>query len=64
MTLRYSNPPTIAHPTGYTHVVEATGARTFYISGTHGMTVAFRKALTTLGVPITAIRTDFFPGFA
>jgi len=33
MTLRYSNPPTIARPTGYTHVVEATGARTFYISG-------------------------------
>ncbi len=33
MTLRYINPPTIAHPTGYTHVVEATGARTFYISG-------------------------------
>jgi enamine deaminase RidA (YjgF/YER057c/UK114 family) len=33
MTLRYSNPPTIARPTGYTHVVEATGAHTFYISG-------------------------------
>ena len=33
MTLRYINPPTLAHPTGYTHVVEATGARTFYISG-------------------------------
>ena len=33
MTLRYTNPPTIAHPTGYTHIVEATGARTFYISG-------------------------------
>ena len=33
MTLRYINPPTIAHPTGYTHIVEATGARTFYISG-------------------------------
>jgi enamine deaminase RidA (YjgF/YER057c/UK114 family) len=33
MTLRYIEPPTIAHPTGYTHIVEATGARTFYISG-------------------------------
>lgn len=33
MPLRYINPPTLAHPTGYTHVVEATGARTFYISG-------------------------------
>ena len=33
MTLRYINPPTLAHPTGYTHIVEATGARTCYISG-------------------------------
>jgi enamine deaminase RidA (YjgF/YER057c/UK114 family) len=33
MTLRYINPPTIAGPTGYTHIVEATGARTYYISG-------------------------------
>jgi enamine deaminase RidA (YjgF/YER057c/UK114 family) len=33
MTHRYLNPPTIAHPTGYTHVVEAIGARTFYIAG-------------------------------
>jgi enamine deaminase RidA (YjgF/YER057c/UK114 family) len=33
MTHRYINPPTLAHPTGYTHVVEATGARTVYISG-------------------------------
>lgn len=33
MTLRYINPPTIAGPTGYTHIVETTGARTYYISG-------------------------------
>lgn len=33
MTIRYINPPTIAHPSGYTHVVEATGGRTIYISG-------------------------------
>ncbi len=33
MTHRSINPPTLAHPTGYTHVVEATGARTVYISG-------------------------------
>ncbi|HET8906263.1 MAG TPA: RidA family protein [Ktedonobacterales bacterium] len=33
MTHRYLNPPTIAHPTGYTHVVEAIGSRTFYIAG-------------------------------
>jgi enamine deaminase RidA (YjgF/YER057c/UK114 family) len=33
MTHRYINPPTLAHPTGYTHIVEATGGRTIYISG-------------------------------
>jgi reactive intermediate/imine deaminase len=33
MSHRYLNPSTIAHPTGYTRVVEAVGARTFYISG-------------------------------
>jgi enamine deaminase RidA (YjgF/YER057c/UK114 family) len=33
MAHQYINPPTLAHPTGYTHVVEATGARTVYISG-------------------------------
>ena len=33
MTHRYINPPTLARPTGYTHVVEASGARTFYIAG-------------------------------
>jgi enamine deaminase RidA (YjgF/YER057c/UK114 family) len=33
MAHRYINPPTLAHPTGYTHVVEATGVRTVFISG-------------------------------
>jgi len=33
MAHRYINPPTIARPTGYTHVVEAVGDRTYYISG-------------------------------
>jgi enamine deaminase RidA (YjgF/YER057c/UK114 family) len=33
MTHRYINPPTLGRPMGYTHVVEASGARTFYISG-------------------------------
>ena len=33
MAHRYINPPTLARPMGYTHVVEASGARTFYISG-------------------------------
>jgi reactive intermediate/imine deaminase len=30
---RFINPETIAKPTGYTHVVEARGNRTLYISG-------------------------------
>ena len=33
MTHRYINPPTLARPMGYTHVVEASGARTIYIAG-------------------------------
>lgn len=33
MAHRYINPPTLARPMGYTHVVEASGARTLYISG-------------------------------
>ena len=33
MTHRYINPSTLARPLGYTHLVEAIGARTFYISG-------------------------------
>lgn len=32
-TRKFINPPTIAAPTGYTHVVEASGGRTVYISG-------------------------------
>ena len=30
---RYLNPETIAHPTGYTHVVESTAKRMVFISG-------------------------------
>ena len=33
MANRYINPPTLARPMGYTHVVEASGARTIYIAG-------------------------------
>lgn len=33
MTLRFINPSTLPQSAGYTHVVEATGARTIYISG-------------------------------
>ncbi len=38
--------------------------RTFYISGTHAMTTAFRKTLRGMGIPARRIKTDFFPGFA
>ena len=31
--IKRTNPPTLSKPTGYTHVVEATGAKTVYISG-------------------------------
>ena len=31
--IKRTNPPTISKPTGYTHVVEATGGKTVYISG-------------------------------
>jgi enamine deaminase RidA (YjgF/YER057c/UK114 family) len=31
--LKYLNPPTIAAPRGYTHIVEVSGGRTIYISG-------------------------------
>ncbi|MFY9550706.1 MAG: RidA family protein [Thermoanaerobaculia bacterium] len=31
--LRHRNPPSLHKPTGYTHVVEAAGGRTLYISG-------------------------------
>ena len=33
MAHRYINPSTLARPMGYTHIVEARGAQTFYISG-------------------------------
>ena len=31
--VKRSNPPTLSKPTGYTHVVEASGGRTVYVSG-------------------------------
>jgi enamine deaminase RidA (YjgF/YER057c/UK114 family) len=33
MAHRYINPSSLARPMGYTHIVEARGAQTFYISG-------------------------------
>ncbi len=38
--------------------------RIFYISGPHGMVTVFQKTLSDMGVPSSAIHTDFFPGFA
>ncbi|HEY2979768.1 MAG TPA: RidA family protein [Anaerolineales bacterium] len=32
-SLRFINPPGMSKPTGYSHVVEASGGRTIYISG-------------------------------
>jgi reactive intermediate/imine deaminase len=32
-TIRRLNPPALSKPTGYTHVVVATGGRTIYVSG-------------------------------
>jgi enamine deaminase RidA (YjgF/YER057c/UK114 family) len=37
MTLTYLNPPTIAAPNGYTHVVAATGRTIIYVSGQVGL---------------------------
>lgn len=38
--------------------------RLFYISGPHGMVVAFEKTLRDMGVPRRQIKIDFFPGYA
>lgn len=38
--------------------------RTFYISGPHGMVVAFKKTLRDMGVSFWHIKTDYFPGYA
>lgn len=37
--------------------------RMFYLSGPHGMVIAFEKTLKELGVPRSQIKVDFFPGF-
>lgn len=38
--------------------------RMFYISGSHGVVVAFESVLKNLGIPKKQIVTDYFPGFA
>lgn len=38
--------------------------RTFYVSGSHGVVVAFEDVLKNLGIPRNKIVTDYFPGFA
>lgn len=37
--------------------------RIFYLSGPHGMVVAYKKMLKSLGVKRKNIKTDYFPGF-
>lgn len=38
--------------------------RTFYISGPQGMVDGFKATLKKMGVPVTQVITDYFPGFA
>ncbi len=38
--------------------------REFYLSGPHGMVVAYDTLLKQMGVPSNQIKKDFFPGFA
>ncbi len=40
--LQFINPPTLATPPGFTHVVQITGGRTVYISGQVAVDQAFR----------------------
>lgn len=40
--LQFLNPPTMATPPGYSHVVEITGGRTVYISGQVAVDQSFR----------------------
>lgn len=40
--LQFINPPTMATPPGYSHVVEITGGRTVYISGQVAVDQSFR----------------------
>lgn len=37
--------------------------RTFYLSGPHGMVIAFEKTLSEMGISKTRIKTDYFPGY-
>jgi reactive intermediate/imine deaminase len=43
--VRYTNPPTLATPTGYTHVVEVNRGKTVYIAGQ----VAFDRSANVVG---------------
>lgn len=43
--------------------VPAVHQYTFYLSGPHGMVEAYKKMLTDAEVPLSHIRTDYFPGF-
>lgn len=38
--------------------------RVFYLSGPHSMVTTFEKVLAKMGVPLTQIKTDYFPGYS
>lgn len=50
----FLNPPTIAAPTGYTHVVETSGGRTVYISGQ----VSYSAAGEVVGAGDTRLQAE------
>lgn len=45
------NPPGLSTPTGYTHVVSATGGRTIYISGQVALDAQANSWDTTISPP-------------
>jgi enamine deaminase RidA (YjgF/YER057c/UK114 family) len=69
--IQFINPPTMASPPGFTHVVEITGGRIAYISGQIAVDQAFRIArkgdfraqaeqvFETLKAALVAVGADF-----
>ncbi len=69
--VQFINPPDLASPPGYTHVVEVTGGRTVYIAGQISVDKAFQvvgkddfrvqahKVFENLKIALTAVGADF-----
>ena len=53
-----------ASPEALTKYIPDFRDRTFYISGSHGVVMAFESILKILNIPSSQIVTDYFPGFA